>query len=329
MIRKSIILAISIILILLYFSQLGFSQPVQSEYSILKDRLSSEVQQLSLNDTNFSWVSPPEIVLEAFNNILSIPGYYVLPNDTSLISSGNAFMITSNGGTLVGINSTVNELLLQTGNYTNLYLFNGSNELENNMTIGMWNFTLMPLGNNITADVETLAVFLSFEMIRPSASMDPIYGNAVGGTTSTEYYELFEDGLDGLFLGDNYTPGYTIFSASVIVWLWYYPNATSISYGYIWFNASWVSLLPNPFITWLPLKWSGNNVVGVYDTKGFWHRYYLPGTGNTYWNNDTSYSHQNTTFTIYAPSIEWTVPKTFVAIVSIATSFYIPQLTSV
>jgi hypothetical protein len=325
MIGKSTILAISIILILLSFSQLGFAQPVQSEYSILKDRLSSEVQQLSLNDTNFSWVSPPEIVLEAFNNILSIPGYYVLPNDTSLISSGNSFMITSNRGTLVGINSTVNELLLQTGNYTHLYLFNVSNEPEYNMTIGVWNFTLMPLGNNITADVETLAVFLSFEMIRPS-SMDPIYGYAVGGTASTEYYELFEDGL---FLPYNFTPGYTIFSASVIVWLWYYPNATSISYGYISFNASWVSLLPNPLITWLPLKWGGHNGVNVQDTKGFWHSYYLPGTGNTYWNNDTSYSDQNTTFTISSPSIEWTVPNTFVAIASVATSFYIPQLTSV
>ncbi|MGC9294932.1 MAG: hypothetical protein ACP5E8_06625, partial [Thermoplasmata archaeon] len=124
MMRKSIVLAVVIILILLSFTQLGFSQPVQSKYSILKDRLSGEIQQLSLNDTNFSWVSPPEIVLEAFNNILSTPGYYVIANNTSLISSGNAFMIISNEGTLMGINSTVNELLLQTGNYSHLYLFN-------------------------------------------------------------------------------------------------------------------------------------------------------------------------------------------------------------
>jgi len=161
-------------------------------------------------------------------------------------------------------------------------------------------------------------------MSRPSSLMDPIYGYAVGGTASTEYYELYEDNLYRGY----YTPSYTIFSASVIVWLWYYPNATSISYGYIWFNASWVSILPNPLIGSLPLKWSGSNIVDVYDAKGFWHRYYLPGTGNTYWNNDTSYSDQNTTFTIYAPSIEWTVPRTFVAIASIAESFNIPQLTS-
>lgn len=323
------VIATFILVIPISSGQFASAQLPDSHYSTLSTQIVSEVDQLNSTNGNSTWVEPPNVIVQAFADILNSPGYYDLGNNTTLISSSTAFIISSPMSTILGVNSTPNYLFFRYANYSLLYRFNRSNNIANNFAVGIMNVTLSLNGQNMTDLANAICVFIMFETMGTYVDPSPatIIGGGGGGGNAwdgsdfmyTNSYIVYDNGFP---TGESVS--YTIFSVLTYVLLNY--SSSAITSGFVNVSASWATTIPAQILP-ITLSWNPEyDVTGVRvnDGLGFGHSFSLPSSGTTYY-GQASYTDQNTILYTYG-SARWS-GLGLDAIVEIETSMDIPQLT--
>ena len=328
MINKLIaIVSISLLLIVSFtpLTQSAFAQQSNS------NSINSMANEFSSSMASYNIESPPIIVLESFQKVLSTVGNYSLGNASFIQSNGKAFIITSPHMTIVGRNSTNKMLILKDGNYSDGIILGKNDGSRYNMTIGPLNVSLLMGDNNILGAVNALAYYILFSSASTQISSSDYTPDSIlppgeyawGHTLSASVYTGWFDRN-----GTPYQSSQLLFWFSVNVGIIY--TDTSLVSGSITIYLQWLREINFGFGTYSDFY--RNNIFYVYDNKsldyGMYPIWYV--TSNTYgYNNDTTLNYLNQHVTLYAEGTEnWGVDTFMWVYIHTEQSVNIPQLTT-
>lgn len=319
---------------ILIFSTFGLVFATNPEQSVVNYEQNAKVMSWTV-------VHPPSIVIQSFEDILSEPGTYWLSNISSLVSTHKTFVISMANLTVEGHSGSNMSLIISTENSSTAFVLGQSDGSEYNMTVGIFNITLSPRGQNVTEWSENIVFFLAFSSLVVKADTFPGGGSCPDSTWSSgmsasadSFLIMTNDEIKG-----PYPAGYIIFQWSITANLCY--NSTTIQSGYVQIVSSYSTTITNPltgdqmqFIAKQAGGFNGDeNYIYLWDSKGFSYVALLPSYGSPgagFYDNSVSYTYQYTT--LYASAadgggVTWWQDNSYVAIVKLTTSLSIPKLT--